>query len=52
MTERPSAETKSRLTSAPDKSNLSLTWCLDPNTGKPVARWVSKQSKLPLRTAA
>jgi hypothetical protein len=38
------------------KSILSLTWALDPTTGKPVARWVTEGSatttNLMLRSAA
>jgi hypothetical protein len=53
MTERPTVEAKSRLTtSTPDKPNLSLTWCLDPTTGKPVARWTIERPSLALRSAA
>jgi len=53
MSERPVVEVMSRLTtSAPHKHNLSLTWRLNPTTGKPVARWTIEQPSSALRSAA
>ena len=51
MTERPTAEAKTYLTSSAPRK-LFLNWRLDPKTGKPVARWTIERPSLPLRIAA
>jgi hypothetical protein len=42
MLEHGEFETASRQAMS-ERSSLSLTWRLDPATGKPVARWTSQQ---------
>jgi hypothetical protein len=45
MTERTAIEEKSCQT-ARERPILSLTWKLDPTTGKPMARWTSEQREM------
>ena len=43
MTERTTIEGKSHQTAREERPALSLTWTLDPTTGKPVAHWTIEQ---------
>jgi hypothetical protein len=45
MTERTAIEEKFRQT-ARERPTLSLTWSLDPTTGKPMARWTREQPEM------
>ena len=45
MPEVPAVEERSRQT-PPERPILSLTWRLDPTTGKPMARWTSEQREM------
>jgi hypothetical protein len=45
MTERTTIEEKS-LQTARERPTPSLTWTLDPTSGKPVARWTVEQPEM------
>jgi hypothetical protein len=45
------AAAKSGETTRP-RPTLSLTWTLDPSTGRPVGRWVVEAAPIPLVAAA
>jgi hypothetical protein len=46
MTECPTVEQKSHQTPPELRPTLSLTWSLDPTTGKPMARWTTQQPEM------
>jgi hypothetical protein len=50
MLERSIAQTQPRQ-KGPARPNLSLTWRLDPATGKPVARWTINEAEEIAETA-